>query len=259
MVPLGHRDLREILNEIPRIRIPNLPDSETKQEKHASNSRPQRIPLAELNHPAVIIRSRIPSLGDSGIGLTDAETSTVTSFEDDDDDDDDDDEDEDEDKVDISERLHQSIRQVFSATPEFANRVIDCLAWLSPDRRERVYGYGATSSRGTGSSHGSSDSGGYDGGSGPNKRKRTEETSPSGLAQNQLRDNNDQESQVLVDDQSPGALPLNRRFACAYNIFDRGKYSPRIAVGRNATRYKSCAGPGFKSLNHYKYVERPVS
>ncbi|KAI1473584.1 hypothetical protein F4774DRAFT_423137 [Daldinia eschscholtzii] len=186
-------------------------------------------------------------MGDSG--SPDSETSTDISSSSSSEDDDD--------EYDPFENLNNAIRQVFSFNKQLADKVIDYLVRLPPDRRAKVYGYGHITSHGADDLQESSIVASYGGNSRPTKRKRIGEISPGNLRQDQTFGGDDYDNQVLVDRQLPEKASTHRRFACGYNLFDRATYSPRSTRGRTATRYKSCAGPGFSSLNHYKrHLER---
>ncbi|KAI1092281.1 hypothetical protein F5B19DRAFT_211151 [Rostrohypoxylon terebratum] len=173
--------------------------------------------------------------------LSDTDSSADTSSEDDL---------EEDDPFDI---LHQAIRKAFSPNTQLAEKIIDFLYQLPPDRRAQIYGnrYHTTSiddGHGPDCLH-NQECGGD--GSKRRKRKRSIDASPSGSGSNQVHGGNDEENQVEVARRPSEALP-EKRYACAYYKSDGGKYGPRAA-----SRYKSCAGPGWKLLNHYKrHLER---
>ncbi|KAI0849083.1 hypothetical protein F5Y00DRAFT_269715 [Daldinia vernicosa] len=163
----------------------------------------------------------------------------------------------DDDEYDPFENLNNAIRQVFSSNKQLADRVINYLVQLPPDRRAQVYGYGPILSHGADNFQESSIIVSCGSNSRPTKRKRIDEAPPSNLNQDQALGSDDHDDRVLVDCHPPESSSPHRRFACGYNIFDRVTYSPRNTRGRTATRYKSCAGPGFTSINHYKrHLER---
>ncbi|KAI8960106.1 hypothetical protein F5Y11DRAFT_331059 [Daldinia sp. FL1419] len=163
----------------------------------------------------------------------------------------------DDEEFDPFENLNSIIRKVFASNKQLADRVIDYLIQLPPDRRARFYGYWDVSFNGAESLQESSIIVGGGGNSRPTKRKRIDEMPPNNLDQNQALGSDDHDGRVLVDRHPSDRLSSHKRFACGYNIFDRATYSPRNTRGRTATRYKSCAGPGFTSLNHYKrHLER---
>ncbi|KAI0112701.1 hypothetical protein F4776DRAFT_640448 [Hypoxylon sp. NC0597] len=183
--------------------------------------------------------------GLEGSDLLDLESPTDTSSS----------EDEDEDETDPFEALRHVIRQAFSPNTQLADKVINYLDQLVPERGEQFYRSKAIPSRGNNDTQNSSGPAFRYNNSESRKRKRTSAVSPSGSTQSQIHDNDDGENQVLVDRRPPATSSPQKRFACGYNIFDRTRYGPRNP--RTATRYKSCAGPGFKNLNHYKrHLER---
>lgn len=173
------------------------------------------------------------------LDLSDAESLMDTSSEDDDE--------EEDDPFDI---LHQAIRKAFSPNTQLAEKIINYLHQLPPDRRAQLYGYGYhTTSAGDGHEPGRPHNQDCDGDdSRRRKRKRTNDPSPSSSGNNQVDEDNVQENQLEVA-RHPSAAPPENRYACAYYKSDGGKYSPRAG-----SRYKSCAGPGWKLLNHYKSV-----
>ncbi|KAI0135769.1 hypothetical protein F4814DRAFT_402467 [Daldinia grandis] len=199
---------------------------------------PRRVAVKMLVSPKARAntQTRFDEMSDSD--SLDSETSTDISSDDD--------------EYDPFENLNHAIRQVFSPNEQLADRVIDYLIQLPPDRRARVYGYGAISSHGADSFQESNIIASRGSNSRPAKRKRGDEAPPSNLNQDQALGSDDHDDRVLVDRHPPEGSSPHRRFACGYNIFDRITYSPRNTRGRTATRYKSCAGPGFSSLNHYK-------
>ncbi|KAI1135678.1 hypothetical protein F5Y05DRAFT_416019 [Hypoxylon sp. FL0543] len=163
-------------------------------------------------------------------------------------------EDDDEDERDPFEALHQAIRHVFSSNMQLADKIINYLYQLPPERRTQVYGYRGNLSYSNTDSRNSSNSVSYGNSPGARKRKRVNAASRSDSPQSQVHEDGNQENQVLVERSSAAPSPP-KRFACGYNVFDRARYGPRNI--RSATQYKSCAGPGFKSLNHYKrHLER---
>ncbi|OTA85475.1 hypothetical protein M434DRAFT_36156 [Hypoxylon sp. CO27-5] len=164
-------------------------------------------------------------------------------------------EDEDEDERDPFEALQQAIRQAFTSNTQLADKVINYLDQLIRERREQIYGSEAIPSRSNDDTQNSSNPAFRYNNSESRKRKRASAASPSGSIRSQIRDNDDGENQVLVDRRPPETPSPQRRFACGYNVSDRTRYGPRNPT--TATRYKSCAGPGFKNLNHYKrHLER---
>lgn len=182
----------------------------------------------------------------------DLDASTDTSSEDEE-------EEEEEEYDDPLESLHYTIRQVFSYDTQLADNIINYLHRLPPDRRGWFYRYGKTRHSGSNGSQIPNQSSGYGENPVPRKRKRGSSEQRLGSAQKRVPGNKDdvtnngQDEGVLVVHR-PSTPPVCKRFACGYNIYDKDMYSPRNTRGRTATQYKSCAGPGFESLNHYKSV-----
>ncbi|KAI1801378.1 hypothetical protein F4811DRAFT_555886 [Daldinia bambusicola] len=203
------------------------------------SSRPVMIPTAAPSQVRANIQTQFYEASDSD--FLDSETSTDSSSDD---------------GYDPFENLNNAIRRVFSFNEQLADKVIDYLVHLPPDRRAKVYGYGAIS-YGAGDSQESSIIASYGDNSRPTKRKRVDEASSDNLSPDKTLGGDDHDDRVLVEPQPREKTSTHRRFACGYNIFDKATYSPRNTRGRTATRYKSCAGPGFSSLNHYKrHLER---
>ncbi|KAI2784942.1 hypothetical protein F4815DRAFT_454800 [Daldinia loculata] len=238
------KDLREIPSQLPHAGPKYSLNWKSGFEKWSNYSnQPRRVAVKMLAPPKVRdnIQTRFHEMSDSD--SLDSETSTDISSDDD--------------EYDPFENLNNAIRQVFSSNKQLADRVINYLVQLPLDRRARVYGYGAISSHGADSFQESSIIVSCGGNSRPTKRKRIDGALPSNLNQGQTLGSDDHDDRVLVDCHPPERSSPHRRFACGYNIFDRVTYSPRNTRGRTATRYKSCAGPGFSSLNHYKrHLER---
>ena len=148
---------------------------------------------------------------------------------------------------DAFEILNAAVRKVFSSNVELGEKVIENLYRLPPNLRSLVYGFGRASLH-----HDIHSDSTYP----ANKRKRDD--GRSSFAQDTTcgsssHDNIDQNGPQVFSDDNHAAIKQNRkRFACGYNIFDRNKYCPQSGRGRIATRYKSCAGPGFLEINHYR-------
>ncbi|KAI1661141.1 hypothetical protein F4813DRAFT_346593 [Daldinia decipiens] len=238
------KDLRAIPSKLPSADVKHSLNWKPTFERWPNNAnQPRRVAVKVLDPSKVKanIQTQIREISDSD--SLDSETSSDISS--------------DNDEYDPFENLNSAIRHVFSSNKQLADRVIDCLVQLPPDRRAQVYGYGAISSHGADSFQESSIIAGCGNNSRPTKRKRIDEAAPGNSNQNQALGGDDYDDRVLVDHHPPETSSPHRRFACAYNVFDRVTFSPRNTRGRTATRYKSCAGPGFSSLNHYKrHLER---
>ncbi|KAI1414523.1 hypothetical protein F5Y13DRAFT_197512 [Hypoxylon sp. FL1857] len=239
---LNYMDYTMFLTEPIRLEIQDTPDKITEQEEGISGPGLNVVELTGADGPSEKEFGH-QNLSDEqdGSDFVDPEVPTDTSSED-----------EDEEEKDSFETLHLAIKQAFSSSPQLADEVINYLDQLPPERQAQIYGYKNIPSCDNGDIQNSSNSIDCQDSSGPRKRKRI--TSPGSSIQNQVHEDNDQENQVLVD-RRPSTPSSQRRFACGYNVSDRVRYGPRNT--RSATQYKSCAGPGFKELNHYKrHLER---
>ncbi|KAI1469791.1 uncharacterized protein F4812DRAFT_303280 [Daldinia caldariorum] len=240
----GFKDLRTTLLQLPHVELGYSLDSRPKFESWSNTRKSFRPVVIKTSAPPKIradIQTRCYEASDSD--SLDSETSTDISSDDE--------------EYDPFEKLNNAIRRVFSFNEQLADKVINYLVRLPLHRRAKVYGYGAISSYGADDSQESSIIVNYGDNFRPTKRKRVDDTSPDNLRPNQTLEGDDHDDRVLVDHQRREKDLALRRFACGYNLFDRAIYSPMNTRGRTATRYKSCAGPGFLSLNHYKrHLER---
>ncbi|KAI0833077.1 hypothetical protein F5Y06DRAFT_280764 [Hypoxylon sp. FL0890] len=238
-------DLRMAFAKPRSLEIRSSPNEKIEQEGDISSPALNRVELTAVDGPWVnlaAIQTRPYGLDDSD--LFEPETPTDTSSEDGD-----------EDENDPFEALHRAIRQAFSSNTQLADKIIRCLDQLPPDRRAQVYDYRGIPSCANNDSQNSGNSVSCDNSTGPRKRKRIDTSPSSGSIGNHVHEDDDGENQVLVE-RRPSVTPSPpKRFACGYNVSNRARYGPRN--NRSATQYKSCAGPGFKSLNHYKrHLER---
>ncbi|KAI1391539.1 uncharacterized protein F4822DRAFT_188712 [Hypoxylon trugodes] len=157
----------------------------------------------------------------------------------------------DESEEDPIESLHDAIRQVFLLNTGVAERVIDHLNNLPPDRRAEVYGYEAVSSHSPGRPRSGGNSTSFSDKPKARKRKRIG-TSPSGSAQDHVHESDDEENHVRVSRRSSKNQPGIRKFACGFHLLDASKYCTGSTLGITPTQYRTCAGPGFETINHYK-------
>jgi hypothetical protein len=146
--------------------------------------------------------------------------------------------------------MHDAIKRVLPHDGQLADRVIEYLCRLPPDRRAIVYGFGGTI--GCGESYAPGGQASVAGNSEPRKRRRgSDRMHKTGSG------GDDQPTSQGACETSPEQKQLHeqtveKRFACGWNKFDGVKYCPQNHTGHEAIRYKSCAGPGFKAINHYK-------
>ncbi|KAI1104907.1 hypothetical protein F4804DRAFT_305818 [Jackrogersella minutella] len=241
--PIDNKDCWTIATELPCSELEGSPDDKMKAETTNSKLRPQRQHVKEVVN-VLQFKADIQSQfhGSDSSKLLDPETSTDTSSRDEG-------EDDDEEEDDPSETLHWAIRRAFHT--HLADKIIDYLLQLPPDRKARVYEYRDISLHDNDEPPESCHAVCHEGNFMSKKRKRSNSKPRISSVSKQVQEGDGEENQIAVD-RRPSAKPSVPLFACAYHIYDSSRYGPRTTA-----RYKSCGGPGFKTLNHYKrHLER---
>ena len=155
------------------------------------------------------------------------------------------------DEEDVFDCVNDSVRAVLGRDQELADKVVAYMFRLSPQIRAIVYQFGDSFEQSrsyTCQTQEDEHTNRQD--RLPSKKRKQDRSHDPGHQDG--RGNGDEDDQGGTDDKPSSHRHRRRRFACAFNIYDKNKYCPLDIEGPEATRYKSCAGPGFLAINHYK-------
>lgn len=151
----------------------------------------------------------------------------------------------------VFENLHNAVRRVIGQDWQLADRVVTHLCQLPPQVRALVYQFGEASSVSWNNPIQEPDQGGRSQHSGQPEKKRKRDSS-SGRGQRKGGNNGDDKGSSVGNTSEP--LEQKGRFACAFYIYDKHKYCQQNTKGRQASQYRTCAGPGSTEIKHYKEV-----